>query len=119
MKNAKKIISIVLAMIMAFSVLTFVSAAADVDTPQEIIPSYSPDDLTYNPSVELDTRDYLGEIKDQIGGEINGDALEGIGDTIGGGVSIANTISQFFQKAIRAFIELFDHIADLLFPAKK
>lgn len=113
MKSLKKFTAIVVAFILTFSVLTVVSSAAEADVaPAAVeVPSYGPDDLTYNPTIET-------EPSKDIGDYIDGDVLDGMAQGSKWGVAAGFDLSNFFRKVMKAFLELFDYVNDILFPAK-
>lgn len=120
MKSFKKITAILIAFILTFSVLGLVSSAADEVVPKEVnIPSYNAEDLTFKPTYVTKTTVSDKSLEDELGDFIKdefGDDLGELGDDIKDEVNETYGIMNFFRKAFRAFIELFEHIADLLYP---
>lgn len=123
MKNMKKVLALVIAFILTFSALGLVSAAVDEVTPNDVtVPSYNADDLTFKPTYEPTATQPDKNLEEEIGDFIKdefGTQLGEIGEEIKEEVSESYGILNFLRKALRAFIELFDHIADLLYPSKK
>lgn len=118
MKSMKKVMALVVAFILTFSVLTFAGSAANESETKETVPSYSEEDLTL-PTRETEPTKPIEEIIDEGIKDLLGDAdLDGIRDAVNEGVSAGFSFTTFFKNAMRAIVELFEHIANLLFPAK-
>ena len=118
MKSFKKITAIVLAFILTFSVLTVVSLAADADTVSAEIPTYSGEDLTYTPTMDIEPTKDLGDLGDNIKDLVGDDALGDISDGVHKGVAAGFDFMDFFRRVMRTLIELFEHVNIILSPAK-